>query len=135
MNPQYLFRGKKISDKSWIEGSLIQWPNGRAEIAVHGAKPGSLVKYAVIPETVGMWSTRKDKAGYLIFSGDIMGIFYDEPHAPSGRDAVNVAIVFQDGAFGWIGEVTGQFHPFADHALEDYTVCGNIHDNPELINK
>jgi len=131
---EYLFRGKKTSDAKWIDGTLITWPAGKAQIVVPGYEYGKMVAHAVIPESVGQWTTKLDKAGTRIYAGDVLMNCYHDPYGPISYCETRVLVVFQEGAFGWIGE-TGKFYPFATEPLPEFTVIGNIYDNPELIQK
>ncbi len=149
MNREYIFRGKKNSDKQWIEGSLIQWPGGQAQIVMPGREYGKMVAHGVIPETVGQhigikgykgeYETRKENEVKL-FDGDIVearsegcrGIFIIQFRQESAPGFI-LFPAWQGGQM-WqihgldIGRQPGDYY-------DNLCVIGNIHDNPELIQK
>lgn len=136
---QYLFRGKRKDNGAWVEGCLVQWPDGDREIVVHNGT-NKTVKYTVIPETVGQFTRLEDRNGKRIFDGDILR----EP-AKSDWEKLNYAayeVFFHDGDMaythiGWqmnrmhfFGSVCGgsmlmEFLPKWTKRLE---IIGNIHD-------
>lgn len=76
MNREILFRGKRIDNNEWVYGGLIRtnfyyWIHIEEGIG----KDSNLLtlKYciAVIPETVGQYTERKDNKGNKIFENDI----------------------------------------------------------------
>ena len=140
---EILFRGKRKSNREWIEGSAINTQydvkgNKHIYIGVFKTSEGyPLMKFIewfeVIPETVGQYTGLTDKNGKKIFEGDyivcrqaIEGNFIDE-HIEMGY------VEMKHGAFG-LHRKQGYYRPFKDW-LEDYEyeVLGNIHDNPELL--
>lgn len=77
------------------------------------------------------FTTLKDKHGTEIYVGDIVLSTYVERDGTVEK--VYNEVVFQDAAFGYIGEVTGKFcndlHEFA-HETE---VVGNIYQHKHLL--
>ena len=149
---EILFRGKRIDNGEWVEGFYYHstWRHG-GETKTHdgtakittGIKEFSgaygerteIIEYEVIPETVGQYTGLTDKNGKKIFEGDIIfcrqeinGNFIDR-HMEFGY------VEMKHGAFG-LHRKQGYYRPFKDW-LEDYEyeVIGNIHDNPELLEK
>ncbi|MGN6416128.1 MAG: YopX family protein [Pseudobacter sp.] len=144
---EYIFRGKKISDNRWIEGSLIQWPAGEAQIVVPGREYGKMVAHGVVPESVGIYIGIKGYTGEYetrrenevkLFDGDIVearsegsrGIFiirYSQQSSPgfflypAWQSRKMWSIHGSD-----IGRSPGDY-------LDNLCVLGNIHDNPELV--
>ena len=82
------------------------------------------VDFSAIPETVGQFTGIKDKNGRKVFEGDLFKFDYDWSYEVS----------FKDGAFGYYGEVTGEFYPFAedidlvDGVILDMEVFGTTTD-------
>lgn len=133
-----LFRGKRKDNGEWVYGSLIKTGNyccilpdddgTNYEYPYLDSDLGTIDGCAipVIPETVGQYIGLIDKAGEKIFEGDIVkGI-------DCARD-INRYIV------GYVGHGNGSFVILGDainyYRWLDYElkVCGNIHDNPELV--
>ena len=125
MNREIIFRGKSIDTGKWLYGNL-QVPG----------KPGveyfmwdeELWQRAVDPDTIGQYTGLKDKNGDKIFEGDILkgqeySIILEYNERQAEFVAVNSALpngVYLPMSQRWIDE-------------EKLVICGNIHDNPELI--
>ena len=126
---EILFRGKTEKGE-WVQGDLSQHTTGKKFIRCKNKN--ALCSYEVIPETIGQYTGLTDKNGKKIFEGDILQFDY------IGKNlGVNgIAFVsFQNGKFG----VEWGYHKefvcldgFANTTLE---VIGNIHDNPELLER
>ena len=125
---EILFRGKCVCDGEWVYGFLVILANGVCSIIPRDAEQWSISEYnkafAVIPETVGQYTSLKDKNGKWIFEGDIIKATYRGNY---GRYAF--AVVFDEGRFalrknGVAVEMNDGYRP---------EVIGNIHDNPELL--
>ena len=127
---EILFRGKRVDNGEWIEGSYLKanyhWHNhGIHEdwIATNTIQNGGWcnvrIKYAVVPETAGQFTGLTDKNGKKIFEGDILKIEYDD---------VEVVEYFHN-----------RFVPFAPPFAFDgwceneIEIIGNVTDNPELL--
>ena len=133
---EILFRGKRKDNGKWIEGYLVKL--GRESFSdperygiCNKALPlgGSGVYYnlkidEVIPETVGQYTGLTDKNGNKIFEGDI--VEYKE---------VNGEIVYHDQEAMFAVCFDTWLTDF-DHLYgKDVEIVGNIHDNPELLEK
>lgn len=118
---EILFRGKRLGDGEWVDGSLfIDEKKDKHEILV--GYVNYRVCWEVDPESVGQFTGLTDMNGQKIFEGDIIS-GYDTNYVCEW-DEGNVEFTVFDGkeSFGIA---------YADYMHME--VIGNIHDNPELL--
>lgn len=160
---EIMFRGKRLDNGEWYYGSYlflhissVDWTGakrGKPE-DVHYIVNDQDINYAVDPSTVGQYTGLIDKNGVNIFEGDIVDLF-----------GMNGKVVQECGAFGIAFMKTIDYDlleskiPFNnsanfcfndnfisllevfwnyeqdDNPLYEVEVIGNIHDNPELLEK
>ena len=112
------FRGKRKDNGEWVYGDLYHdWSRLYTKPDIKIAN--NMGKFPVIPETVGQYIGLKDKNGRRIFEGDILSLQTRRPYV----------VRFEDGTFSL--ENTAIPVRFANK----FDVIGNIHDNPELLEK
>lgn len=150
---EILFRGKQTSDGKWVYGFYIENEtfgntlipsiipideNGAARFDDDGYD----IEIYVIPETVGQYTGLTDKNGKQIFEGDILGAKH-----PKQMKAVPCLVKYgeykdEDGLsdcryLGFclqaLGKCCSILTPLSDGI--EYEVIGNIHDNPELLER
>ena len=127
------FRGQKCSDGKWVYGYYIEsktsWRGHKPHKSwiVSGAISNGgffniLGRYAVKDDTVGQFTGLLDKNGKKIFEGDVI------------KCGLRLYVCeFIEGGF--------EFRDLSDGKLvlkaivNNLCIIGNIHDNPELINK
>ena len=131
MERMHLYRGKRLDNGQWIEGSLI----GEDVIV------GKIVDfeedyfttefwYKVDPEKVCQCIGISDKHGIEIFEDDIVKYF--EPHSKTWH----TRIVRWDWRFAGFGlfDKESEWCKESDWLkIKDIEVIGNIHDNKELL--
>ncbi len=134
-----LFRGQAFGSREWIYG---HYRNGKKmHIIYHDQNSDNC--YAVLPETVGQFTGLSDRNGKKIFEGDIVK-FTDSPF----RYSYNGAVCFHEGSFCIQYKYWGKdrFHKIGQTdkwqdmgasgiVTYEYEIIGNIHDNPELLEK
>ena len=122
---EVIFRGKRMDNGEWIEGSLlgIDWCDKPSTYSIAPNTPVS-VFYSVIPETVGQYTGLTDKNGVRIFEGDILTIENEGVYAAIKYNESNAAFYVEDE----------DHEDYLGEAWEtDVIIIGNIHDNPELL--
>ena len=152
---EILFKGKRIDNGEWVEGCYYESKMSGVYILepyIEEIEEDGLIiyddfnVYEVIPETVGQYTGLTDKNGVKIFEGDI--VEYND-----GYDYFKGEVTFENGAFG-IGcdEIIGISNGCSDNfenlwqlfwnqevtdepMLYYCSVIGNIHDNPELLER
>ncbi|HEL8922352.1 TPA: hypothetical protein U0G17_001702 [Listeria monocytogenes] len=117
------FRGQNINGH-WAHGNLaiIKEKLDRAEIGTYiSNSAGAPFAYQVRPETINQYTGLKDKNGKKIFEGDVG---WDEHNECYG------VVKFEDAKFLYLWEnIAEDLWEVAD-GIE---ICGNIHENPELM--
>lgn len=112
MNDRFRFRVWGISQKKFENKKTVE-----------DARIGFLPKVSsnyILEQCTGL----KDKNGRLIYEGDIV---YCE-------EFENIGIVkFDEEAAKFAIDVKGVYCDFTEFYSSDYTIKGNIHENPELL--
>ena len=119
------FRAKRSDDGAWVYGDLthVQKICSVEEKNKTGKSTMPVVRiagYDVDEETIGQFTGLYDEDGKAVYEGDIL-------RQGDGLTVVN----WYDG--GFCDLVCNVIISILD--IEDSQVIGNIHDNPELLNK
>ena len=129
---EILFRGKRLDNGDWVYGYYVHiGPVSCQRAYIIPEYASSLYVNEVDPSTVGQYTGLKDKNGKRIFEGDVAKVL-------QGKDKDIAYVGFENGAFmlypktGNIYERTLWEYWYNDWDVE---VIGNIHDNPELLEK
>ena len=124
------FRGQDIETGKWIFGDLIQrlgyYPTILTTYPTDEGKMG-YAEIAVKEDTVGQFTTLRDKNGKEIYAGDII-------RAGEEKTLLEVRFVRGVFAFLWNGDLDDEF-PCNAPTQEWAEVVGNIHDNPKMIKR
>lgn len=117
---EILFRGKRIDNGEWVDGSLISWADGSCSI-----ESGKLdtPMWCVIPETVGQY-TGLTANGKKIFEGDVFEWGY------AGVKEFRYVVAFDAEIASFVGN---RGFGFVSLNGIDIEIIGNIYDNPELL--
>jgi len=118
------FRGFNAKNNQWLYGSHIINRGKHFVAPDEFADDKTWEDYEVETETVGQFTGLHDKNGREIYEGDIVR------HDENGECFVVVydapEFCYKDNSFGY---------RFMVYTSELITVIGNIHDNPELLEK
>ena len=128
---EILFRGKRLDNGAWETGSLVIVRMDCHDAQYYIADKMTGYHTPVDPSTVGQYTGLKDKNGKRIFEGDVAKVL-------QGKDKDIAYVGFENGAFmlypktGNIYERTLWSYWYNDWDVE---VIGNVHDNPDLLEK
>lgn len=148
MKREIIFRGKRLDNGEWVEGTPVWSVNDRCYMIIGAEESEQLnflcqIEYVEVePETVGQWTGLKDKNGQDIYEGDILlrqcyNIHSDKEEFVEYRSQVYFSAT--TNPCGWrIKNSTptgGWSAPLSRVKLYNNkaVVIGNIHDNPELL--
>lgn len=73
-----------------------------------------------------------DKNGTEVYEGDILLYEFEDQCEEGDSGQSYYPVIFKDGCFGWLGEITGEFYNMHDNPLAMSVVVGNIYQNPGL---
>lgn len=126
MNREILFRGKRIDNGEWIVGYYFV-VGGISCILPEGYSLNGMV--AVAPSTIGQYTGKDDVRHQKIFGGDILEIRY-------GTEKYNGLVKYDTYGAKFIIACNRGTSSFDDLLWDvEIQVIGNIHDNPELLEK
>lgn len=137
---EILFRGKRIDSGEWVYGTMYKIAIDLNPFILTDGKSGC--SYQVDEETVGQYTGLKDKNGNRVFDGDILQIakiadglggYYQPPL----DYPVNVVVKWDLCAWMWETLCEDKRYISFPDAWCHYEceIIGNIHDNPELMEK
>ena len=131
MKIKILFRGKRIDNEAWVEGSLLTTKYNTYIIPMYDEFVSYQKPISVDSETIGQFTGLTNKKGVKIFDGDVL---LSESWSANARSKRKTHIV-EWGRVGWLASgYNGDMvvKPSLD-VKSDWQVIGNIHDNPELL--
>lgn len=140
---EILFKGKRLDDSSWAVGDYLAEDTEIAEAGISWILPeGEHEETRVYTATVGQFTGLVDKNGKKVFEGDILKIYRKADgmgtyYAPPLEYPVKVVVKWDMCAWMWetIEQYKYYIH-FPDAWCHfECEVVGNIHDNPEMIER
>lgn len=143
MKREIIFRGKRLDNGEWVEGTPVWSINNRCYMIV-GAKEAEQIDFLyqveyveVDPETIGQWTGITDVNGQRIFEDDIIECI------SSDGTPIRHYIKYHNRECSYIQYIIeeGLPHGFNDggHIYQSYIdqfskrVVGNIWDNKDLL--
>ena len=134
---EILFRGKRTSDGEWIEGTMFQLASKLHPFIMLTERYAE--SYEVDSETVGQYTGLTDKNGKKVFEGDIIAFTCNDgtKHFSVVKYGIfNCSCCY--GVYGWYfdggcGDIR-DLDP-KEGMISHISIEGNIHDNPELMEK
>ena len=130
---EIIFRGKRTINGDWVYGGFVhgnERKSLRDSIFVYDSETQSFNDYEINPSTLGQYTGLTDKNGKRIFEGDIVKT--DKFSEPNKQYIIKYDLQF--GAFIGQDRYNVYFVTFDGDSC-DFEVIGNIHDNPELLEK
>lgn len=144
---QIKFRGKPKAGynygKYWLYGSLLQIDDSNydiIELSDVSCDENGYVDYSHTPiqlETIGQFTGLTDKNGKEIYEGDIIRVIIISHHRKYEIISDTICpTTFENGIFGLIHGNRHEFKAFSAFSHNvTFEIIGNIHDNPELLQK
>nr|DAN97354.1 MAG TPA: YopX protein [Caudoviricetes sp.] len=143
MESRYLYRGKRIDNGKWVEGSLVTGVFFRLGQEIPYMFCPNLADYdcfedfseengifEVDPSTICQCTGLKDKNGKLIWENDIMEAHLDDMFP---EEVTRTRVVWDKNA--WVTSTPGAVDRecLDDFDTKHFYVVGNIFDNPEEV--
>ena len=142
---EILFRGKRTINGDWVYGDFMRGNERKSlrdSIFVYDSETQSFNDYEINPSTLGQYTGLTDKNGKRIFEGDILHIAKNADglggyYQPPLDYHVNVVVKWDLCAWMWETLCEDKRYISFPDAWCHYEceVIGNIHDNPDLLEK
>lgn len=138
---EILFRGKRIDNGEWVIGFLSKTRglDNKLHICIDYEEKGVMCSSIVIPETLGQYTGLTDKNGNKIFEGDILKYYDDEIQIVEWNKAFSNLMLHTYCKYKMkkgrkvVTEKSDGWNWLNDYPLNEMSIIGNIHDNPELL--
>lgn len=136
---EILFRGKRRDNGKWVEGNLFIPDIEDTPTQILMGTNVVRISYDVVPETIGQYTGLTDKNGKRIFEGDIISIPFEEDRYPYEENVIhyeNAEVYFDTERYSWyVRHSDDDLVSLWEYDDRDIIVIGNIHDNPELLER
>ena len=130
MNDRYLYRAKRSDNGEWVEGYLYGiWERRYILWGMTNDVPDMIeVDQSTICQCTGL----RDKNGKLIWENDIMVAHIDDVFP---EDETYTKVLWHNNGFCTNENHSIDIEPIDEFDKIHFEVCGNIFDNPELLEK
>ena len=128
MEDRYLFKAKRLDNGEWVEGYLYGiWERRYILWGMTNDVPDMIeVDQSTICQCTGL----KDKNGKLIWENDIMVAHIDDVFP---EDETYTKVLWHNNGFCTNENHSIDIEPIDEFDKIHFEVCGNIFDNPELL--
>ena len=133
MQDRYLFKAKRKDNCEWVFGGLSYCEKTNAYFITNMGKDHiSYIGFhqEVDSNTICQCTGLEDKNGKLIWENDIMVAHIDDSFP---EDATYTRVVWNNNGFCTKEQGSEDILPLDKFDQEYFEVCGNLFDNPELL--
>ena len=135
MNDRYLYRAKRIGSPNageWVKGTYVHTNLGR-EMICDGTTYIGINRPCMIDidiSTLCACTGLKDKNGKLIWENDILVGYLDDMYP---ENATYAQVIWDKNGFYTKEQYSDDISLMDEFDEKHFEVCGNIFDNPELL--
>lgn len=136
MEDRYLFKAKRLDNGEWVKGALVYDDIDKLYriITEIDYSTGTCITTDKAPRvdasTICQCTGLKDKNGKLVWENDIMQAHLDDSFP---ENATYTRVVWNNNGFCTKEQGSEDISPLDKFDQEYFEVCGNIFDNPELL--
>ena len=131
MEDRYLFKAKRLDNGEWVVGYIARYGHtGKEKYYIIPSYASDLYAIEVDPSTICQCTGLKDKNGKLIWENDIMVAHLDDDYP---EDETYIRILWYESGFCSKEKGSEDISPIDKFDQEHFEVCGNIFDNPQLL--
>ena len=138
MEDRYLFKAKRIDNGEWVTGQYVKG------LDMYDKEVRLIFEHTTIfyssgetdgwieidPSTICQCTGLRDKNGKLIWENDIMVAHLDDAYP---EDETYIRILWYESGFCSKEKGSEDISPIDKFDQEHFEVCGNIFDNPQLL--
>lgn len=132
MKDRYLFKAKRIDNGEWVQGNILLDIEKNKSSETYRIYPVDHVDICRIVDetTICQCTGSKDKNGKLIWENDIMVAHLDDDYP---EDETYIRIMWHGSGLCSKENGSEDIIPIGKFEREHFEVCGNIFDNPDLL--